>query len=347
MQETIKWEVVPKDEPKVAKNCPKCGGHALFENSGKFRVNANQSKIDVWLIYQCRECKATWNMTLLTRVNPKEIEEELYKKFLANDRQLAKIYAFDRGTHMRNKSTLSYEGIAYDINGKEIVLEAIKEVISIQIQCKYPFDIRLDKILSQKLGISREQVKKLVKAGNISSGTEKHLMKAKLKNEIVIKLEGGGICMDTKNKYDIIAFQERVDLQDKLVQYLKSCSWSSAQLLARFLVNNEFFVEGDCAYFLMDGENVVSFLTLAHQDCIDDKTMTPWIGFVYTDESYRGKRYSETLIKYALGKAKAEGHTQVYLATDHIGLYEKYGFEYLETKIDVFNEACRVYVYQL
>lgn len=41
MQETIVWEVIPKNEPTVIKNCTKCGGHAVFESSGKFRVNAN------------------------------------------------------------------------------------------------------------------------------------------------------------------------------------------------------------------------------------------------------------------------------------------------------------------
>ncbi len=97
----------------------------------------------------------------------------------------------------------------------------------------------------------------------------------------------------------------------------------------------------------MDGEKIVSFLTLAHQDCNDDDTMSPWIGFVYTDESYRGKRSSEKLIRHALNKAKAKGIKEVFLASDHIGLYEKYGFKYLDTRDDIYGEKCRVYSYCL
>jgi len=35
---------------------------------------------------------------------------------------------------------------------------------------------------------------------------------------------------------------------------------------------------------------------------------------------------------------------RVYLATDHIGLYEKYGFEYFENRVSVYGEDSRVYV---
>ena len=145
----------------------------------------------------------------------------------------------------------------------------------------------------------------------------------------------------------IIAFEESKDLQNKLLSYLHNCKWSAGRFLAKLHSDNVFFIEGDRTYFIMDGEKVVSFLTLAHQDCINDDTMQPWIGFVYTDESYRGKRNSEKLIKYALKKAKEKGFSKVFLASDHIGLYEKYGFEYMNIRKDIYNEECRVYVYHL
>ena len=188
MQETIVWEVIPKSEPTVIKNCPKCGGHAIFENSGKFRVNANQSKLDVWLIYQCRKCKATWNMTLLTRVNPREIDKELYKKFLDNDKELAKAYAFNVAMHMQNKSCLDYEEMAYEVKGNGIELENFEGELYIDLCCEYPFDIRVDKILSYKLGVSRETIKKLVKKGCIQYDEEKNIEKAKLRKSMIIKI---------------------------------------------------------------------------------------------------------------------------------------------------------------
>ncbi len=148
-------------------------------------------------------------------------------------------------------------------------------------------------------------------------------------------------------KNRIIAYEEEKTIQKKLLSYLLNCDWEAAHLLAKFHSKNEFFKEDDKTYFLMDGENVISFLTLAHQDCVADESMRPWIGFVYTDKDYRGKRNSEKLIKYALRKAKDRGFSEVFLASNHNGLYEKYGFKYLEKKIDVFNEEVKVYIYNL
>lgn len=138
----------------------------------------------------------------------------------------------------------------------------------------------------------------------------------------------------------------KYDDKGRLLSYLKDCDWGAGKTLYNLLYNEKFYEllgTGGKVFFLMDEENVVSFLTLTNQDCIDDKSLSPWIGFVYTDSSYRGHRYSEKLIKHALETAKKQGYCRVYLGTDHVGLYEKYGFHYIENMIDLYNEKCRIY----
>lgn len=71
--------------------------------------------------------------------------------------------------------------------------------------------------------------------------------------------------------------------------------------------------------------------------------MFTWIGFVFTFPEYRGNRYSGQLIQHACEYGKNKGDKVVYIATDHIGLYEKYGFEYKENRIDIYNENSRIY----
>ena len=68
---------------------------------------------------------------------------------------------------------------------------------------------------------------------------------------------------------------------------------------------------------------------------------------MFTAPEYRGNRYSGKLIEYACGKAKMQGFDKVYIATDHIGLYEKYGFEYTESRVDIYNEESRIYCRKL
>lgn len=46
-------------------------------------------------------------------------------------------------------------------------------------------------------------------------------------------------------------------------------------------------------------------------------------------------------------EAKSENNSIVYLGTDHTELYEKYGYTYLETRKDYWNDEARIYYKKL
>ncbi|MDF2943958.1 MAG: hypothetical protein K0S01_2816 [Herbinix sp.] len=188
MQNTYIWRLIPSNQPVVIRSCPKCGNHSEYESTGNFRINANQNNIDVWLIYQCCKCKSTWNMEILSRIKSKSINKELYNKFLKNDQELARFYAFDLVTHSRNKSNLSYENITFEILADRFTLSHQQENIWIELICDYPLDIRLDKILSKQLGISRELIKKMGNNGQINGIGIRDITKVKVNNGMLINI---------------------------------------------------------------------------------------------------------------------------------------------------------------
>ncbi|RVC12935.1 DUF1062 domain-containing protein, partial [Mesorhizobium sp. M7A.F.Ca.AU.001.01.1.1] len=49
----IHWAIAPQTAPRPLINCNRCGTVRAYCSSGKFRVNANGKRIDVWLIYRC------------------------------------------------------------------------------------------------------------------------------------------------------------------------------------------------------------------------------------------------------------------------------------------------------
>ena len=120
--------------------------------------------------------------------------------------------------------------------------------------------------------------------------------------------------------------------------------WRAAKYLAHLLESGEFhsFVGGGTLYLLADEDRLVSFVSLAERDCID-VAYTPWIGFVHTAPEYRGHRYVGKLIDHACAVAGEHGAARVYICTDHVGVYEKYGFTYLECREDRFGGESRVY----
>lgn len=184
MQNTYIWEVTPRTWPVVIRNCPKCDNSSVYECSGNFRVNANRNTIDVWLIYQCNKCNNTWNMEILSRTSVNSIDKKQYHKFITNDNDTAKHHAFDLSTLGRSKAKISYESIAYDITGDTIAYQELILPCEITINCSFPFDLRLDRLLVQQLGISREQIKKLWQARKIICSTEKNITKLKLRNHV-------------------------------------------------------------------------------------------------------------------------------------------------------------------
>ncbi len=77
---------------RVFFRCGGCGKKQEFINSCKFRVNANGKNLDVWLIYRCKKCKHSKNLTIYERIRTGKIPVDLYESFLSNDMETAKEY---------------------------------------------------------------------------------------------------------------------------------------------------------------------------------------------------------------------------------------------------------------
>ena len=89
---------------RVYHRCGGCGKKQEFINTGKFRVNANGNIVDVWLIYRCRKCKHSWNLTIYERTRPGRIPAELFEAFQANDTETAAAYGRDIDFLKKNRA---------------------------------------------------------------------------------------------------------------------------------------------------------------------------------------------------------------------------------------------------
>jgi hypothetical protein len=118
----------------------------------------------------------------------KTIDKELYHKFLSNDKELARYYAFDPVTLSKSKVNMSYEQIEYEVTGDPLPYNELTKACQIDIYCVYPFELRLDRLLVRQLSISREKIKKLSDNGRITSSVEKNLTKLKLNDRLQITL---------------------------------------------------------------------------------------------------------------------------------------------------------------
>lgn len=157
----IEYEIVVKDSFFVTNNCPKCGRKTHFKNTKKFRVNANGNKLDIWLIYQCENCRHTLNLAIYERQKVSSIPKEEYKCFLGNDEQLAELYGKDMQLFQKNKVCIDLEAISYDfVKLKETTEHSdLEKRILITIYNPYRLKIRPEKQIAAVLGLSRSQTK--------------------------------------------------------------------------------------------------------------------------------------------------------------------------------------------
>lgn len=127
---------------------------------------------------------------------------------------------------------------------------------------------------------------------------------------------------------------------------IEKSDWGAGQYLHSLLKENKLkdvVGEDTKVLLLTDGDELVSFCTFAEKDDIQPTELTPWVGFVYTFPAYRGHRYMGKLFLEIEKLAKEKGIHDVYISTNHTGLYEKYGCEFYRMMDDMHGEPSRVY----
>lgn len=85
-----------------------------------------------------------------------------------------------------------------------------------------------------------------------------------------------------------------------------------------------------CNLILLDDKNLVGFISLFETDGEERQDLKPWYATMYVKSEYRGKGYSKILNDAILKEAKDRGFKRVYLKSDLINYYEKFGAIYLD-----------------
>lgn len=144
----------------------------------------------------------------------------------------------------------------------------------------------------------------------------------------------------------VISFFES-DRQEHWLKEIARSDWGAGAFLHELLSKGSFFeaVGGKSRVLLLtDGDELISFCTYAERDDIQPSELTPWMGFVYTFPAHRGHRYLGLLLEEIEGLAREEHVPAVYISTNHVGLYEKYGCEYFAMMNDMDGQPSKVYV---
>lgn len=128
------------------------------------------------------------------------------------------------------------------------------------------------------------------------------------------------------------------------ISLAQKCSWKAGPFLAEKMKENEFKEWERVCAVCVNGK-VAGFSTFTEKDELPKQYgFTPFIGFVFVDEQYRGRRLSEKMIQKIIVYAKELSYEKIYIMSGETGLYEKYGFVKLGDYETIYGSVDQLFV---
>lgn len=149
-------EVTSPSEIALTRHCPRCNLSRRFASSGKFRVNAQKKRIDVWLIFRCTVCDDRWNWPVHERRPVGALDPAELDALMRNDPALAArhgwaaVQAGNAGVDQAPDVRLS---VIEPATGTTQMVEIVLAITGASP--------RLDRVLAQALGLARSEIEAL------------------------------------------------------------------------------------------------------------------------------------------------------------------------------------------
>ena len=145
----------------------------------------------------------------------------------------------------------------------------------------------------------------------------------------------------------IYKVDRNTELMEKLLCFVESFSWEEVKEHTLWMIRNWKYTQWETPFIAMMDGQAVGMATIMKTDYYPQPDLYPWVSSLFVAEAYRGRRISEKLIDFANHYAKEMGFSRAYIPTQHIGLYEKYGYYYIKDIVNYGSGIDRLYAKDL
>ena len=146
--------------------------------------------------------------------------------------------------------------------------------------------------------------------------------------------------------YKIITLREQPEIKDAAAQWFSS-KWGVPK--EAYLECMEDYLGGKTEYgwyLCFDGDKIIGGMGVIENDFHERKDLAPNVCAVYTEPDYRGKGIAGRLLDFTVDEMKSKHITPIYLITDHVGFYERYGWEFYCVVQGSDHEPSRMYIHR-
>ncbi len=240
---------------------------------------------------------------------------------------------------------------ATDVLPKELV-EAIQQYVSgtsIYIPCKekkvWGSQTKTKHYYKMR---NQEIIEKHINGNSIKMLAEEYSLAEKSIQRIIRSATQKGSLEEYKmEEYQYITLMEQPELKEAAAAWFHS-KWGVPKEAYLECMNAYLSYETSHGWYLClhDGK-IVAGLGVIENDFHNRPDLTPNVCAVYTEEAYRKKGIAGKLLNMSVDDMREKGISPVYLVTDHIGFYERYGWEFLcMVQGDGESEMTRMYVHK-
>lgn len=143
----------------------------------------------------------------------------------------------------------------------------------------------------------------------------------------------------------IISVREEPEYESRAITYLQS-SWPEVSpAIYENCIHHSITADQSLPqwYLLEENNNIIGCVGLITNDFISRMDLYPWLCALHIDEKYRGNGYACLLIEKAKADTRKFGFKHLNLSTEHVGYYEKSGFEYIGQGFHPWGESSGIY----
>ncbi|MFJ9537581.1 DUF1062 domain-containing protein [Streptomyces sp. NPDC101225] len=161
-----RWAVRQSALPTVVKPCLDCGG-TRHRPSGKFRVNANGKRLDVWLLLNCVLCDRTSKVPVHERTHVSSLEPARLTAYESNDPTAVGQWAMSAALAAKNAYRLDWTGTWHLLTDAPLHEPDAPAPLMVTVGFELPAPVRVERLLTLGLGVSRTEVRRMLAAGRI------------------------------------------------------------------------------------------------------------------------------------------------------------------------------------
>lgn len=152
---------------------------------------------------------------------------------------------------------------------------------------------------------------------------------------------------NSRNDYTYLTLRQRPELMDEAAEWFHD-KWNVPR--EAYLECMKAYLERETEYgwyLCMYGKKIIGGLGVIQNDFHERKDLFPNICAVYTEVAFRKQGIAGNLLDMAVEDLRNKGISPVYLLTDHIGFYERYGWKFFCMACsDGEEQPSRVYIHQ-